>query len=220
MLTLPELHPSAVQQPVEDALGQVRAVKRRAQAVNTALKGIVGSAAADVAGIAALIPLPPILDLAEIVSVLACPLTPLALALDASILASLDPREVYGLVQKQIVLFTRGVIADYEAGLKGLGSFKVVGILKRFIEDLLRINLDAVLLAEATAIATFVQGTCPEEFAAGPYQEFLDEITGFSLDGVVPSTLDSDVSAVVVQLQVGDGKIAAWKALGSAPIPF
>lgn len=211
---------AAVQKPVEEALGQVRSVKRRAQSVNAALKGIVGSAVADIAGVVSLIPIPPILDIPEIISIIACPLTPLALALDATLIANLDPRELYGLVQKQIVQFTKDVIKNYEEGLKLLGSFKVVGIAKRFLEDLLRINLDAVLLAEATAIAVFVQATCPEEFEDGPYQAFLDEITDFSLDGVVPSTLDSDVSGVLTQLQVGDTQISAWKTLGSAPVPF
>lgn len=216
----PDYITSAVQKPVEEALGQVRSVKRRALSVNASLKGIVGSAAADVAGVSALIPLPPVIDLTEIAAIIACPLTPLALALDAAVIANLDPKELYGLVQKQIVQFTKDVIKNYEAGLKALGTFKVVGIAKRFLEDLLRINLDAVLLAEATAIAVFVQSTCPEAFAAGPYQEFLDEITDFSLTGVVPSTLDSDVSGVLIQLQIGDAQIKVWKAVGSAPAPF
>lgn len=211
---------AAVRTPVEKALSQVRSVKRRVLSVNAVLKEIVGTAAADIAAVIAIIPIPPILDLAEIVSALTCPLTPLALAVDAATLANLDPREVFALIQNQIAQFTQDIIEDYDNALAVLASFRVVQIAQRFLEDLLRINLDVVLLAEAVTIAAFVESTCPEEFADGPYKDFQDEISGFSLDGVIPSTLDSGVSDVLTELQTGNTKIEAWKTLGSAPIAF
>lgn len=211
----------ATRAPVAAALGQVRSVKKRAASINVALKGLVGTAAADVATIVALIPVPPVLDLTQIVSIIACPLTPLALALDAGItLANLDPKEVYRLVQRTIAKFTAKINADFEAGLESLASAKVVLPAKRFLDDLLRINLSATLLAEAVTIVAFVKTTCPEEFAAGPYQEFEDEITDFSLDGVVPSGLDSDVDGLLTGLQTGETQIGAWRVLAAAPAPF
>jgi hypothetical protein len=209
----PEYIRSAVRRPVQDALDQVRSVKNITQFLNAAIAGKVGNAAASVAAVIATIPLPPVLDVSEIVSTITCPLTPVALALDPTLLAALDPRVVVQPLQNTFAQFVRDLMRSYDDALEALAEASVVSIIRRVFDDIKNINFDAANLAKAIAITAYVETTCPEEYADGPYQDLDAELTDFTLDkGFVPvDQLEDDVRDVMLELGEGELKIAAWR---------
>ena len=207
----PDYIRSAVREPVAVVLGQVRSVKAIANLFNNALAGISDIPLQAVCDIVDAIPVPPVLDLTEILDVLLCPLTPVAVAVDPTLLATLDPTEQFRLIQDTFRRFLIRLVADYENALLSLIS-NTVNIAKRLFEDLKRINLDAILLVKAIAITEFVETTCPEEFVDGPYDELDEELENFDLTGFVPTTdLDPDVEALVLKLGEGETKLEAWR---------
>lgn len=205
---------------VQVGVNRLTLVQKRTGIINDALSGTVGELSADVAAAAAVIPTPPGFSLTDVLAALTCPLTPVALALDAAVLASLDPRTLFRRLQSIIKETARTIRINYERALRELGTFRTIQTIKRYLEQLLRVGLSAVFLAEVKVITSFVSSTCPEEYVIGPYATFDTLAEDISFTGVVPSSLNADVRNICIQLQIAETKIAAWTALSVIPVPF
>ena len=223
-MACPDYIKGACRRPVEIALSQVLTLQKRVTAINEALTGVIGDTAAEVAAVVALLPLPPgwpipLLSLADIIDLLTCPLTPAALALEPALLTNMDPSEIYTRVQDVMGRYAQQVNRSYEEGLDALDP-QALSPLRRFYRDLRRINLDAVTFAEAVALTVYVKAVDPTEFSEGPYEEFEETITGFSVTGFVPSGLSADVDGAMVELLGGQAVVTGWRVLATAPPPF
>lgn len=211
---------SAVRAPVQLALDQLLAIKKLTNVLNNLLESLAEGVAPSVSAVVDAIPTAPVFDLSEILDTLTCPLTPVALFLNASDLAKLDARELYTSVQDILTAHIERITTNYDTALAALEDFSVVAIAKRSFADLKRIQLDEVNYARAIAITAFVKTTCPEEFEAGPYARFETESTGFSLDDLIPTDLGPNGKALMDELQRAENKLLAWRALSTAPAGF
>ncbi|RKX63112.1 MAG: hypothetical protein DRP42_08005 [Tenericutes bacterium] len=211
----------AVRRPVSDALAQVNAIKKLTTALNAAMTGLMGDVKDAVAAVVDAIPAPPAFDLSEMLDLITCPLTPVAIGLNPALLASIDPRELFRLVQQQFNAYISEIRKNYEDALQALQEWNVVRILKQYLEDLKRVEFDEADFLVAGAIVIYVKAVCPDdEYLDGPYQAFEEAVTGWSLDGLIPTGLDSDVNDVMLELNRAEATFALWKALAVMPVPF
>jgi hypothetical protein len=216
----PEYVKATVRAPVQLALDQLKSIIKLSDAVNEVLDSIASGIAAQVGLVVDAIPDPPLLDLSEITDLLTCPLTPIALFLNPTDLAALDPRELFTRTQAILVDYIEQIISDYETALAALTDASVVAIAKRYFDDLKRIQLDAVNYGRAIGITAFVETTCPEEFDLGPYAEFDALSSTITLDDLIPDSLGVNAKALMDELQRAENKFLAWRALSTANITF
>jgi len=211
---------SAAAAPVQEGLSKLQNVKRMTRIINTAVTAVIGDVTADVEAIVDVIPDPPILDLSYMISLYTCPLVPIALAADLSIIQKLDPRQFARQIQAQMKSFITEIISDYKTALDTIEAGPLLRIAQNFLRDFKRLGFDAFFLAEIVVITTAVKAICPEEYENGPYKEFDDAIVGFSLDGWLPNDLNAQVQPLLAQLQRAELKFQAWRAAAAAPILF
>lgn len=217
--------PDYISAPVEAfvsrSLEQVRTIKKRTRLVNEALRGKVAAVQAAVQAIVDDIPVPPVFDLSEILDTFTCPLTPVAIALDPSLLVQFDPRTLWKRIQDQFRAYLSRIMSDYENALAAVEGFDLVKIGKNYFEDLKRTEFDAAAFAKAVAISAYVLGICPITHAAGVYAEFDEEITDFDLNGFIPiDSLDDDVRDFMLVLMAGETKLEAWRIAATQPPVF
>lgn len=217
----PEYISAPVERVIENALNQVRTIKKRTDLINAALKDAAAATTAAVATVVAAIPVPPVFDLPEILETFKCPLTPVAIGLDPSLLVQFDPRTLWKRIQDGFRGYLSDIVADYESGLQALDGSEFVALAKNYFEDLKRTEFDAVAFAYAVGISAYVLGVCPITHADGVYAEFDDEITDFDLLGFVPiDSLIPDVLPLITALGEGETKIEAWRIAATAPPLF
>lgn len=199
---------------VQSALDQVRAIIDLSTFLNRALEEIAGIAADALDGILPSIPSVPAIDFSDILSYLSCPLTPLALALgDLEELTALDSnvqlRKLRTLAKSSIDQARQ----DYEDALDAAPERQVIGLLRKYVNEITRVRFDETVFAEAVLIAASVLSLCgEEEYQEGPYQDFANNVQGFSMTGGVPSSLDPNVGAAVQRLLVAEAQFKAAAA--------
>lgn len=187
---------------VQTELDNIRSIKNLSTSISRALQDVAQLAVDTVERAIDLIPVLPGLDFTEILGYLTCPLTPLALAVDFEQFASaLDPT-----VQLQrLKALGRSVLnnarREFEAFLAASDYRQIIGIARKFANEFLRIRFNPASFAKAVVISATVLAVCgQEEYEAGPYLEFANELTNFSLTGPIPSGLDVNVSALLQRL--------------------
>jgi hypothetical protein len=165
------------------------------------------------------IPIPPTFDLSEIIAFLTCPMTPLAVSIDPSILATQDPRLTYMLITKELKATVRNVIGAYEADTARLQSAVLVQLIQKYVREIQRTLGDpyqfAIDYPLTLGYVTFVEETCPEIYANPlyPYQAFVEAISDWSFDGVLPSGISPSVQGVVDKVAEAETRIQAWRTL-------
>lgn len=217
----PDYISAPVEAAVAFALQQVRTIKKRTRLVNEALRGKMAAVQAAVQALVDDIPIPPFFDLSEILATFTCPLTPVAIALDPSLLVQIDPRTIWKRIQDQFRSLLSQLTADYENGLSVVEGFDLVKIGKNYFEDLKRTEFDATAFAKAVGISAYVLAICPITHAAGVYAEFDAEITDFDLSGFIPiNSLNDDVRDFMLVLMEGETKLEAWRIAATQPPVF
>lgn len=211
----PDYIKAAVAKPVSDALAQVRAVKFVVNGFNASVRQFTDEVIASVtSGISVLVgelPNAPALAPGDIIGLLTCPITPIALALDPAVLANLDPARVVELVKQSMSDYITELVKWWEDSLVALATWPSVKVFKQFFDDLRRVQLDTTLLVKATATSAAVRALCIGFYETGPFEEFDEEMADFSVVGLIPSTVSSTVVDALVQLQAGELKIQAWR---------
>lgn len=218
----PDYISAPVEAAVAFALGQVRTIKKRTAYINAALVNkITGPLQAAVQAVVDAIPVPPFFDLSEILATFTCPLTPVAIALDPSLIVQLDPRTIWKRIQDQFRSLLSQLTADYENGLSTVEGFDLVKIGKNYFEDLKRTEFDSNAFIKAVGISAYVLAICPITHAAGVYAEFDVEITDFDLSGFIPiDSLDAAVRDFMLVLMEGETKLEAWRIAATQPSLF
>jgi len=216
----PDYIKATVSKPVEDALAQVRAVKAVVNGFNAAVRQftdeVIASVTSDIGIAVGELPAAPTLAVGDIIGILTCPITPIALGLDPTILANLDPSRVVEMLKAAMSDYINGLVKAWEDTLISLPTWPSIRVFKQFFDDLRRVQLDATLLAKATALSASVKALCLDFYQSGPFEDFDDEISDFSVVGLVPSTVSSTVKDALTQLQAGEAKIQAWRVFVSS----
>ena len=217
----PDYISNAVEAPISFSLQQVRTIKKRSTLIQAALRGIVGPIQAAVQSAMDAIPIPPVFDLSEIINTFTCPLTPVAINLDPSLITQFDPRTLWKQIQDQFTAHLSKITFDYEGTLATLEGADVVRIAKAYYEDMKRTEFDSGAFQYAVAVSVYVLGVCPITHAAGVYAEFDEEVTDFDLTGFVPIlSLEAEVRDFMRVLNEGELKLEAWRIAATAPPIF
>lgn len=196
---------------VQAELDKVRAIKSLSDVVSNALRDVAALAINVIDTALDAIPVLPGLDFSEIFEYLTCPLTPLALGVDfAEFADALDPT-----VQLQrLKSLGKSLLAkarrDYESILAESDYSQVIALARRYSGEFTRIKFDVVSFTKAIVISATVLAVCGQgEYEEGPYLEFANEISTFSLTGGVPSNVDVNVSALLQRLIEAETRLKA-----------
>ncbi len=208
--TCPDAVVRTLRRRVNDALGQVRAIRSLSGAFSRVLQDVAGLAADEVSSAVNGIPTVPGIGLDDILGYLTCPLTPLAIALEPEDFEALDPRVQLSKLKELIGSEVDAARASYEGALDNSVYAGVLSIARRYANEFIRIGFDEVVFAEAILVAASVLALCgEEEYTSGGYVEFANEIEGFSLTGGLPSDMDPNTAAVTQRLIEGETKLKA-----------
>ena len=217
----PDYIKAMVEAPVALSLRQIRAIKKRTLQVQAALRGIVGPIQAAVQAAVDAIPVPPVFDLSAILNTFTCPLTPVALNFDLTLVTQFDPRTVWKMMQDTFLPHLAQIIFDYESTLATLEGADVVKIAKTYYEDMKRTEFDDGAFEYAVAVSAYVLGVCPVTHAEGVYAEFDAEVQDFDLTGFVPIlSLEDEVRDFMLVLNAGELKLEAWRIAATQPSLF
>ena len=216
-MACPDYIVAMLEGPVNRALGQVRAIKRVTDNFNARVQELTGelvdAIVADLDVLVQAIPTPIPLGLGDILDLITCPLLPLALGLDPSLLAQLDPQSLIDKIKAQLREYINKITNDYENGLRALADWPNIQAPKLFLEDLKRAELDTLVFAEAVIISVYVAAVTPDIYAGSVFEAFVDETTDFSITGILPSGINVDVQSLMSKLQVAETKIQGWRIL-------
>lgn len=213
----PDLVVATIAAQVQRTLDKVRRIKEVTRSFNLLLAQIGDKILDDLNDLVGLIPDPPVLDISDIVDYFLCPLTPVALEIDLTLLQNMDPRLIAVRVRRILKDETARVIALYDAALRKLRSYDLVKILQRYIAEVYRAMGDALEFILEYPInlgrALLVKAMCPAIYADGqwPFQALVTELQDWSFDGVVPSGIDARAEGVVRLVAQAEVKLLAWK---------
>jgi len=158
------------------------------------------------------IPVLPGLDFAEILGFLTCPLTPLALVVDFDqFINELDPTIQLQRVKSLGRSLVNKARRDYEDIINASDFRQVINLARRYSNEFLRLAFNPVSFAKAVVISATVLAVCgEEEYQAGPYQDFANAISNFSVStNGVPASMDQNVAALVQRLIEADLRLKA-----------
>lgn len=217
----PELVVGTIAREVQKTLDKVRRVKELTRTFNRLLTEIQGKIEDDLQALIDRIPTPPVLDISDIIDYYQCPLTPIAVQIDLTILRNMDPRLVGQRLAVIIRSETEAVIRLYEEAVRRLRSYDLVRLVRKYIQEVYRVMEDATRFVLEYPVnlgrALLVKELCPDIYAdpGRPFKALVDEVTTWSFDGLMPSDIDSRARSVVRVLAQGESKLLAWKTLGT-----
>jgi hypothetical protein len=211
----PDYIKAKIERPVSRALRQVKAVKQVINGFTSVVRDftdeLVDSMTVDLDALVIEIPPPPTLDFTDIIGLITCPLLPLALALDPSVLAQLDPQKVIDMIKREMKEYVDKLMAEFEEAKRALPTFPNLRVFDRFFKELKRLRVDTVLIAETTATCLYVQGVCRDYYESGPFAEFMEEVSDFSVTGLIPSGIPDVVTPIMNKLNEAEAKLASWR---------
>jgi hypothetical protein len=193
---------------VRATLDSVRSIKSLTDAFSRALREIAGLAFLDIEALLNAIPDIPVIDFTDILAYLTCPLTPLAIAVDdISEFEDVNPNAQLSTFKSLAKAEIDEARRAYEDTIRTSDFRQVINIARNYANELVRARFNEAAFAEGLLIAATVLGVCGEdEYQEGPYQDFANEVQGFSLTGGIPSDLDPNAAAIVQRLVQSEEK--------------
>lgn len=219
--TCPELVVGTIAREVQRTLDKVRRIKALTTAFNRLFSEIADKILDDLDALVDLIPAPPVLDISDIVAYYTCPLTPVALEIDLTILQKMDPREVGVRIRRIMREEGNAVIALYEEAVRRLESYDLVRLVRKYIQEVYRVMEDAAAFVLEFPInagrALLVKVLCPDiyEDSRRPFKALVEELTDWSFDGILPSGIDERGKDAVRILATAESKLLAWRTVGT-----
>lgn len=211
----PDYIKAKVERPVSQALQQVKSVKKVINGFTSMTRDftedLVESMTVALDALVDAIPPPPTINVADIVGLITCPLLPLALAIDPSVLAQLDPQKVVEMIKRSMKEYVDKLMNEYEDSKRALPTFPNLRVFDRFFKELKRLRVDTILIAQTTAACLYVRGVCRDYYESGPFAEFMEEVSTFSVTGLIPSGLPDVVTPIMNKLNEGEAKLASWR---------
>ena len=215
--TCPDAVVATIAAQVQRTLDKVRRIKWVTESFNRLLAQIGDKIIDDIDELVDLIPDPPVLDISDLVAYFTCPLTPVALEIDLTLIENMDPRIIGIRIQRILKYEVAQVIRLYNEALARLRSYDLVKLIQRYIAEIYRAMGDAAeFIAEYpinAARALTVQVLCPKIYAdtALPFKALIDELSNWSFDGIIPSGIDARAQAAVRSVARGEAKLLQWK---------
>lgn len=215
----PDLIVSTIAAEVQGTLDKVRRIKYVTESFNRLLAQIGDKVLDDLNTLVDLIPDPPTLDISDIIDYFLCPLTPIALEIDPSLLANMDPRLVAVRLRRIVKNMTAEVIRLYNEALRLLKSYDIVKIMQRYVAEIYRAMGDAFEFIAEYPInagrALTVKVLCPDIYESNrwPFKALVTELSNWSFDGIVPSGLDERAASSVRLVAAAEAKLLQWKTL-------
>lgn len=222
--TCPELVVGTIAREVQRTLDKVRRIKALTTMFNRLFGEVADKIQDDLEALVALIPAPPVLDISDIVAYYTCPLTPIALEIDLTIIQKMDPREVGVRIRRIMREEANAVIRLYEEAVRLLKSYDLVRLLRAYLREMYRVMEDASAFILEYPInagrAALVKVLCPGIYAdqSRPFKPLIDELTNWSFDGILPSGVDERGQAIMRTLARGEAKLLAWRTVGTVII--
>lgn len=201
------------------ALRQVRSLKSYTEQFASLGDVVLRQAVDDVRTLVNAIPTPVPITFASIPTYITCPLLPLAVdVVDIASLQKLDPRSQLDRIRQLTAGWVGEVRANYERALKQLDTWQTVRLFKTYVDAIKRFGLDATALADAVLIATSVQTVCPDTYPGSVFEEFVEETTGFSVTGIVPSGLAGHAGDLATSLGEAEVKFTGWAIVAAGGV--
>lgn len=220
----PDLVVSTIAAQVQGTLDKIRRIKWVTTSFNRLLAQIGDKVVDDLTTLIDLIPDPPVLDISDIVDYFLCPLTPLALEIDPSIFANMDPRQIAVRIRRIVKNVTADVIRLYNEALRLLRSYDLVRIMQRYVAEIYRAMGDAFEFIAEYPInvgrSLTVQVLCPDIYnnPRWPFKALVAEISNWSFDGIIPTGIDPRAAGNVRLVAQAEAKLLQWKALGTVVV--
>ena len=193
-------------------LDKLTAITRMTSFFNDAIGDVAGIGAEDVGNAVSAIPSPVSTNFLDLLGYVTCPLTPLALGVDA--ISDLTDGDLNNQV-KAIQRLQTGTIdkarREYEETLNNSPNSKLIRQSRKYERQLRQIGFDEESFAEAVLITATVQSVCDDDEFDDVFEQFAVLSQNFSFVGGVPGTLDNNLAAMIQRLSQGELKFKALR---------
>jgi hypothetical protein len=218
----PEPVLSTLREYITDTYKALRDVKKLATILKVAATSITAEALAALKIIVDAIPLPLVLNPIDILKYLTCPLTPLAIFIDPTLINQIDPRTLIARIRAQLAAYVAEIEDNFEEALRKLSVWTTIKTIREFVKACFRGVLGSPLkILDALLICGLVQATCPKVYEGSIFKDYMDIFTTFDTSSVFP--LPSDFSGPLREAcaLLGEAyvKIAAWTIVAGGGIP-
>lgn len=211
---------AVVANEVADMLNRVERIKYLTVNFNAAfLRMLTVIIADDLDAWIAAIPLPPLVDIAGMLDALLCPLTPLAYAIDPTVLNTLPFSQLYYQLTQDWDQEMRNVNAAYIRTTESLNSAFLIQFAQMYMRELFQAMGDPfefpIRLALVEGYVTYVSQVCPELYKnrSYPFMAFTDAMTTFTFTGMLPNGLDPSVQPILDKVVEAEMRILGWTTL-------
>ena len=158
-------------------------------------------------------------DVAGLIEIFLCPLTPLAMLEDPTLLNDRDPNLAHIKISRMVRFQVDRVVAQYEARIQSLRSIDIVAMYRRYIKELYRI-LDNPIefvksFARSVGYILVVRTICPDVYddRSYPFRRLEDLRGAWSFDGFLPSGLPTKAARVAMKLAKPEALLMQWRNL-------
>jgi hypothetical protein len=203
---------SVLRTRVRRELDKLTAITRMTSFFNDAVGDVAGVGVSDVNSAVGAIPSPVSTNFLDLLGYVTCPLTPLALGLDAiSDLTNGDLNTQLKAVQSLGTGTIDKSRRAYESTLNNSVNAKLIRQSRKYERQLRQIGFNQESFAEAVLITATVQSVCDDDEFDDVFEQFAQLSQGFSFVGGVPGTLDNNLAAMIQQLSAGELKFKALR---------
>lgn len=193
MATCPPAVLAVLRFTVQNELDKVRAIQRALDFVN--LVQIEPEFLETLDQLVDAIPVVPFLNPASLVQYFTCPLTPIALSLDPTLLANMDPTVFLARARD---LISAEIMRAQQAFEEGMANApRGIRIVFTYFKELERIQFDEIAFAKALLVSASVAAVSQEEYDAGPYAEFIAVTSNFEVSNGLPMKLEGLANQVM-----------------------
>lgn len=203
---------SVLRTRVRQELDKLTAITRMTSFFNDALGDIAGIGVSAVIAAVNAIPSPLSLNFLNILEYVTCPLTPLALGVDAiADVIGGDLNTQLKAVQSLGIGTIDKSRRAYEQTLNDSPSAKLIRQSRKYERSLRQLSFNAASFAEAVLITATVQSVCDDDEFDDIFGDFAVLSADFNFVGGVPGTLDTNLAAMIQRLGAGEAKFAALR---------
>ena len=218
----PEPVLSTLREYISEPYKAFRDVKKLSTILKVAATSLTTEALAALKIIVDAIPFPLVLNPIDILKYLTCPLTPLAITVDPTLINQIDPRTLIAKIRSQLAAYVAEIEDNFEEALRKLEVWTTIKTVRDFIKACMRTILSRPRgLLDAVIVCGLVQATCPKVYKDSVFNDFMDIFTTFDTSSVLPLPADftGPLKEACVLLATAYMKIAAWTIVAGGGIP-
>jgi hypothetical protein len=203
---------------VQRELDNLLAVKKLTATTDAAFGEAPPTVSADIDAAASGIPTFPFVNPLMITDYILCPLFPYTLSeldIDLPSFQKLDINIQLSKVRDLLGAALAKAQKEFYEALAQSPSSALIDAIRKYVNELSRLRVSAVSLANATIITAACRTLCKSEYeeAGTPYKQFEVEVDGFSIVAGVPTTLSGPLKSAVGSFVKAEAKLSAIKKL-------